>query len=69
MQNFDKDVVMDLLKDMKCFSTQCHMGALEASSEQLRNQCLQMMNDHLDQQWSMYIMSEQKGWYQILKPM
>ncbi|MGI6097633.1 MAG: spore coat protein [Dethiobacteria bacterium] len=67
-QNFDKEVTMDLLKDMKFFSECCQRGAMEASNQQTRSQCIQMMNDHLDHQWALYKLADQKGWYKEMKP-
>jgi len=59
----DRDIALDMLKDMKFLSEGSHRSVLEASSSQIRDDSIQMMNQQLNHHWKIYQLAEKQAWY------
>lgn len=59
----DRDIVTDLLKDMKFLSDQAHLAVQEATSREIWNTFQRLMIDHLQAQRSIWEAMHSRGWY------
>ncbi|ACV64321.1 Coat F domain protein [Desulfofarcimen acetoxidans DSM 771] len=61
----EKDIMTDLLKDVKALSNGYHTTILESANDRIRNTLIQINNEQLDMQKRIFDLMQEKGYYQV----
>lgn len=61
----DRDILTDLLIDVKTLSNNYHSAVLEAANDRVRNALIQINNDKLHTHKQIFDLMHSRGWYPL----